>query len=111
MESGILSEEELGQLETLGAVGDIALRFFDIDGCAVKHEICDRMIGLDLNQIKKIPRVMGVAGGDEKFEVIQAALRGKLISVLVTDDHTATRLLEGSEEPVNSATEDARVLA
>jgi DNA-binding transcriptional regulator LsrR (DeoR family) len=111
LESGILSEDELNQLEALGSVGDIALRFFDAQGQAVRHEICDRMIGLDLNQIQKIPRVMGVAGGDEKFEVIRAALRGKLISVLVTDDRTATRLLEESEEPVNSLTDSSRVIA
>ena len=111
MGSGILTEEELGQLETLGAVGDIALRFFDAHGRAVQHEICDRMIGLDLNQIKKIPRVIGVAGGDEKYEVIRAALRGKLISVLVTDDGTATRLLAESEEPVNSMSESSAVMA
>jgi DNA-binding transcriptional regulator LsrR (DeoR family) len=111
MGSGILTEKELGQLEDLGAVGDIALRFFDAHGCPVQHEICDRMIGLDLNQIKKIPRVVGVAGGDEKFEVIRAALRGKLISVLVTDDRTAVRLLEEPDEPVNSVANSSKVLA
>ena len=105
MESGILSEEESGQLEALGAVGDIALRFFDAYGQAVQHEICDRIIGLDLEQIKKIPRVMGVAGGAEKYEVIRAALRGKLINVLVTDDRTALHLLEEPEKPLNSAPE------
>ena len=97
MEVGILTEEELCQLEALGAVGDIALRFFDASGRAIQHEICNRIIGLDLEQIKKIPRVMGVAGGEEKFEVIRAALRGKLIDVLVTDDRTALRLLEERE--------------
>jgi DNA-binding transcriptional regulator LsrR (DeoR family) len=105
MESGILSEKALGQLEALGAVGDIALRFFDAYGQAVQHEICDRIIGLDLEQIKKIPRVMGVAGGEEKYEVIRAALRGKLVNVLVTDDQTAIHLLAEPEEPLNSAPE------
>jgi DNA-binding transcriptional regulator LsrR (DeoR family) len=54
---------------------------------------------------------MGVAGGDEKFEVTRAALRGKLISVLVTDDRTATRLLKESEEPVSSLAGSSRVMA
>jgi len=93
-QAGTLAGEATGQLKALGAVGDIALRFLDGDGQGIEHEINDRIIGLDLDQIKKIPRVIGVAGGAEKFEVIRAALRGKIIDVLVTDDQTADKLLE-----------------
>ncbi len=103
MRSGILADEELAQLNANGAVGDIALRFFGTDGQAVQHEICDRIIGLDLLQIQKIPRVIGVAGGETKFPVIRAALRGRLINVLVTDDQTALRLLEDGEETYDHA--------
>jgi DNA-binding transcriptional regulator LsrR (DeoR family) len=99
LQAGILTEENLDQLQDRGAVGDIALRFFDAEGRAVEHEIFDRVIGLDLDQIKKIPRVIGVAGGEAKFEVIQAACRGKIINVLVTDDRTAVRLLEHTAGP------------
>ena len=94
MQAGAILAEEVEQLRAQGAVGDIALRFFDADGQPVKHEINDRIIGLDLDQIRRIPRVIGVAGGAEKFEVVRAALRGKFINVLVTDDQIATRLLE-----------------
>ena len=93
-QAGILSGEAMMQLKALGVVGDIALRFFDGDGWAVDHEINDRIIGLDLEQIKKVPRVIGVAGGAEKLEVIRAALRGKIVDVLVTDDQTAGKLLD-----------------
>jgi DNA-binding transcriptional regulator LsrR (DeoR family) len=93
LESGILSTRELDLLHAQGAVGDIALRFFDADGIPVDHEINDRIIGLDLDQIRDIPRVIGVAGGPEKHEVIRAALRGKLIDVLVTDKGCALWLL------------------
>lgn len=102
MQAGILVEEDFEQLQACGAVGDIALRFFDANGQAVDHPINDRIIGLDLDQIRRIPRVIGAAGGVEKFEVIRAALRGKLINVLVTDDQIAARLLEDTEEPINS---------
>jgi DNA-binding transcriptional regulator LsrR (DeoR family) len=94
MQAGAILAEEVEQLKAQGAVGDIALRFFDRDGQPIKHEVNDRIIGLDLDQIQKIPRVIGVAGGAEKFEVIRAALRGKFVNVLVTDDRIAARLLE-----------------
>jgi DNA-binding transcriptional regulator LsrR (DeoR family) len=97
MQAGILGEQEFEQLLAQGVVGDIALRFFDLDGRQVEHEINDRIIGLELEEIRRIPRVIGVAGGPEKHEVIRAALRGHIVDVLVTDDGTAARLIEEVE--------------
>jgi DNA-binding transcriptional regulator LsrR (DeoR family) len=97
MQAGAILTEEVKQLKAQGAVGDIALRFFDAKGQPVEHEINNRIIGLDLAQIQKIPRVIGAAGGMAKFEVIRAALRGTFINVLVTDDQIAVRLLEDSQ--------------
>jgi DNA-binding transcriptional regulator LsrR (DeoR family) len=93
MQSGILSPEEVDELQELGAVGDIALRFFDADGRPIEHPINDRIIGLDLEQIKRIPRVIGVAGGEGKLDVIRGAIVGKLVDVLITDERTAVQLL------------------
>ncbi len=100
IQSGMLTINELDELRTLGAVGDIALRFFDADGKAVEHPINERIIGLELAQIQRIPRVIGVAGGIEKFQVVRAALRGRLINVLVTDEHLAQALLADLKNPV-----------
>jgi len=79
---------------TKGAVGDIGLRFFNARGEKVEDEINDRIIGLDLEQIRRIPRVIAVAGGADKAAVIRAALIGKLINILITDDKTAQLLLQ-----------------
>ena len=93
-QSQILTDQEIEELRALGAVGDIALRFFDRDGKPIDHPINDRIIGLDLAQMKRIPRVIGISGGAGKFEVIRGALRGHLIDVLITDDATAEQLLQ-----------------
>ncbi|MCB0046313.1 MAG: sugar-binding transcriptional regulator [Caldilineaceae bacterium] len=100
LEAGILDEATLIELRAAGAVGDIALRFFDAVGAAVEHPINDRIIGLNLDEIRRIPRVIGVSGGDGKFELIRAAVLGKLINVLITDEATAHRLLN---EPTPNA--------
>ena len=91
--TGAITPQVLDQLKARGAVGDIALHFIDADGQPVDHEINDRVVALDLERIRQIPRVIGVAGGPEKFHVIRAALRGKLVDVLVTDAGTARALL------------------
>ncbi len=99
--SGILSREEILRFTEDGAVGDIALRFLDNQGRPMEHEVNDRTIGLTIQQIQQIPRRIGVAGGERKYDVIGGALKGKLINVLVTDDQTALHLL--AENPTIAA--------
>jgi DNA-binding transcriptional regulator LsrR (DeoR family) len=89
-----LTAKEIKELRAKGVQGDIALQFFDADGRRVDHPINDRIVGTDLERIKRIGRVIAVAGGAEKRSAIRAALRGRLIRVLVTDDQTAKWLLE-----------------
>jgi DNA-binding transcriptional regulator LsrR (DeoR family) len=89
-----LTPEEIADLRAHGVTGDIALQFFDAGGSRVDHPINDRIVGTHLDKIKAIGRVIAVAGGIEKRRAIRAALRGRLVSVLVTDDHTAKWLLE-----------------
>ena len=93
-ESGnVFAEAELDELERLGAVGDICLRFFDTDGVPVVSRFGERVIGLSLEQLRRVPRAVGVAGGVEKLDAIRGALEGRLINVLITDRFTAERLL------------------
>jgi DNA-binding transcriptional regulator LsrR (DeoR family) len=89
----ILNDQDLGLLQDARAVGDIALRYLDSNGSPLELEINERLIGLTIEQIIDIPRVIGIAGGVLKFEIIRAALRGKILDVLVTDVDTAQRLL------------------
>ena len=56
--------------------------------------MCARTIGINLKQIRRLPRVVGVAWGEHKLDAIRGALRGKLVSVLITDRATAEALLE-----------------
>jgi DNA-binding transcriptional regulator LsrR (DeoR family) len=93
-DGAIMSQADLDALLQKGAVGDIALRFFDIEGQPVVSELDARVIGISLEQVKKIPRVVGVAGGPQKHSVVCAALKGGFIDVLITDEQTARFALE-----------------
>lgn len=92
-ESKIITEEEFSRLIQKGAVGDVGLRFFDEFGNQIADEIEERVVGLTHEQIQKIPRTIGVAGGNEKQTAILAALRGKWINTLITDNKTAQFLV------------------
>ncbi|MCD6290667.1 MAG: sugar-binding transcriptional regulator [Anaerolineae bacterium] len=98
-DGSILTREELDELHRRGAVGDIALRFIDAEGNPVRSDLDDRVIGITLDELKRISRVVGVTGGPEKIAVIRAALIGGYLDVLVTDHMTARRLLGLAELP------------
>jgi DNA-binding transcriptional regulator LsrR (DeoR family) len=103
----IFSPQELKQLENKGAVGDICLRFFNQAGAPVASELNGRVISIELDQMRRARRIVGVAGGARKTDAIRGALAGKLINVLITDLATAERLLaESSTQP--TAARDGR---
>jgi DNA-binding transcriptional regulator LsrR (DeoR family) len=95
----IFSEDELEALGARGAVGDICLRFFDPHGTPVDSELDQRVVGITLEQLKRVDRCVGIAGGERKYEAIRGALRGHLINVLITDRTTAERLVSEKENP------------
>ena len=90
----IFSSRELADLAEAGAVGDISLRFFDANGRPVKTPLDERVIGLPLEDLKKVGRVIALAGGAKKAAAIAGALRVGVIDMLVTDKFTAQRLID-----------------
>jgi DNA-binding transcriptional regulator LsrR (DeoR family) len=80
-----LNRSELRELPETGAVGDICGRLFDAEGKPCPVSFDDRIIGIDLPTLKQIPIVVGIATGAQKARAINAALRGGLVDVLVTD--------------------------
>lgn len=88
----IFSHDELHQLQQVGAVGDICLRFFDPNGKPTHTPLEDRVIGIALEELKQVDRTIAVAGGLRKLAAIRGALRGGLIKVLITDRFTAEEL-------------------
>ena len=89
----VFSPQELEALSAKGAVGDICLRFFDADGKPVSTTLNDRVISIDLDSLRRVDRVVGVAGGRRKTAAIRGALQGRWVNVLITDFDTAERLL------------------
>jgi DNA-binding transcriptional regulator LsrR (DeoR family) len=94
LQQHVLQPVDIDRLKDAGAVGEIALNFIDSSGKLISDEINDRVVGLHLDQIRNITRVIVVAGGKSKYQGIFAALQGNLISVLITDFETGERLLD-----------------
>ncbi|MGV8986043.1 MAG: sugar-binding transcriptional regulator [Cypionkella sp.] len=90
----VFSAKELAELSDAGAVGDFSLRFFDAAGKSVQTAMNDRIIGISMDQIAKVDRVVALAGGQAKTEAILGALRTGVLDVLITDKFTAKRILQ-----------------
>jgi len=89
----VFSPNELTAVKEAGGVGDISLRFFDEAGKMVKTPLDDRVIGMPLEDLAKVERVIALAGGAAKTEAIRGALKTGTIDVLITDKFTAERLV------------------
>ncbi len=90
---GFISREELYELMRAGAVGEVVGWSFDEAG-----RILDTGANLRLTSVPHQPGadrlVVGVAVGPAKVRPIHAALRGRILTGLITDEATARALLD-----------------
>jgi DNA-binding transcriptional regulator LsrR (DeoR family) len=74
-------------------IGDTCCRFFDAAGRAIRGVVHDRVLAVDLEDLRRIPTVMGVATGSEKTAGVLAALRGGVVDGLIVDAGLAHSIL------------------
>jgi DNA-binding transcriptional regulator LsrR (DeoR family) len=91
---GFCERKDVDNLVEAGAVGELIITFFDINGQFVHTSLYDRSIGVPFETLKKIPVTVGIGGGLEKKEAILGALRSGALDVLITDELTAEEVLK-----------------
>ncbi|WP_412050002.1 sugar-binding transcriptional regulator [Hoeflea sp. Naph1] len=92
MIDGFVSREEMRALLKAGGVGEITSWVFDREGRLIDGLTNDRVASALLEAAPSKP-VIAIAVGALKVDAIMAALRGKLINGLITDEATAESLL------------------
>lgn len=93
VESGYLSADDVTDLVSKGAVGDVIGRFIGADGNIVDPSLDRRTVGLDIGDLKLAKRAIAVIAGPSKHPVCRAVVAAGLCSVLITDEVTARHLL------------------
>lgn len=93
-----ITSRKLEKIQTTGAVGDVGGLFFDLEGNLAQVDFHQHRIGISLSGLLKIPTRLGIAGGIEKAEAVFGAICGGLVNSLVTDNLTALRVLELTED-------------
>jgi deoxyribonucleoside regulator len=79
-------------------IGDICARYFDVRGRFIEDELYNRIIGIPVESLRRIKKVLCIVGGLEKAYSLLGALKTGLITILVTDERTASAVLEARRE-------------
>ena len=93
LKDGFINKEEFKSIEKLKFVGEIIGWLFNEDGNILNQATNERLTSIKINKTPKIP-VIGIACGKRKVKAIKAALKGKLINHLVTNETTAKYVLK-----------------
>ena len=94
VEAGYFTLDEFLGLRELGAIGDICCHFLDVEGNPCLEDLSARIVGLTPEQLKEIPRSVGVATGASKAAGVAAVLKGGYVNTLVCDQELAEALLK-----------------
>lgn len=90
--AGIISDEELTEVRSKGAEGEMLGSFFDAQGALLETELSQRTISVDITTCRTT-QVVAIAGGHEKVGAIRSVAKSGLISCLITDETSATELI------------------
>ena len=83
--SGALPAEVVDELVRDGVVGDVLLHPVTADGRFPATALAARAVGISVEGLREVPRVIAVAVGAAKSDAIRGALRSGLVRILVTD--------------------------
>lgn len=89
---GFISAADVERLSAANVVAEMLGHFIDSAGRRVASELDQRLTSVNLRPQPKKP-VIALAGGAEKHRAIRAALLGRWINGLVTDEECAQALL------------------
>jgi DNA-binding transcriptional regulator LsrR (DeoR family) len=90
---GFVTPEVLADLQALGAIGEIGSWIYDSSGRYIDSPRNLLVGGVRVEPGQSQP-VIAVAAGAAKVPAIHAALLGRIVNGLVTDEPTATALLQ-----------------
>jgi len=90
---GFINREELLELMRLGAAGELTGRAYDAKGRIIDGGTNRRLTSVP-HPVPAKALTVGAAMGPAKVAAIRAALNGRLINGLITDETTAKALLE-----------------
>lgn len=90
---GYITDKDVEELRYYDVVGDSNSHFYTADGTEANCPLNEHVIGLSLAELKKIPTVVAIVGGNNKEQALQAALKAELLNIIIITDKMAEYIL------------------
>lgn len=90
-----LAPAERRRLARRGTCAEACGILFDDAGAPLADGLQDRVIGIPVEQLRSVPRVIGLVYGAAKAPAAEALARSGLVDTLVTDSTVASAVLNG----------------
>lgn len=98
LKTGYITEKMFDDFVKRGAVGDIAMQFFNKHGNVENFNSFNKLVsGMPIDKLKKVRRKIGIATGAGKVESVVGAINGKFVNILIIDSDCAQALLNYKE--------------
>ncbi|MFF5989387.1 sugar-binding transcriptional regulator [Prauserella flavalba] len=92
----LLTPAEQQRLADAGACGELSGRVFDRDGKPVPSDLDDRVVGIDSQTLRAVPKLITSSYGAHRAQATRAAVATGCVHTLVADDELARALLSGA---------------
>jgi len=89
-----VTDDERRQLHDFGVRAELGGIQLDADGKPLATALTERVIGIDAQQLAAVPDVIAIVSGTSKARAVRAAVRGRLVTSLVTHTALADQLLD-----------------
>jgi len=91
--TGVISSEDMQELESLGAVGDVMGYFIDRKGSLVMWSKAERSMGIQPSVFSKTNNAICLATGIEKADILKLTIEHKYCNTLIISSDLAHRVL------------------
>jgi len=79
-------------------IGDLCGRYFNVRGVFIENELHARIISIPVESLRRTKKTLCIVGGLEKAYSLLGELKTGLVTILVTDEQTATAVLGAARE-------------
>lgn len=89
----LLNEHERERLTSTAILGEVSGRLLDAEGRPVPNPLDERLVGAELDQLRRARLIITTAGGGQRRNATLAVARAGLVNTLIIDTELADALL------------------
>jgi DNA-binding transcriptional regulator LsrR (DeoR family) len=88
-----VTPDEYDRVKEAGVVAEVCGIQLDAEGEPIRTALSERIIGIGPGQLRSVPEIIAIAYGQAKSPAVQAAVRGRFVTSLITHASLARALL------------------